>query len=63
MPLSSSASRFAPSTLATLEPSIHSAVREELGFSEPKVLAAAMEVVQAGGGTEDIKGERGGRKT
>ncbi len=55
MPLSSSASRFAPSTLSKLEPSVHAVVKEMLGFSEPKVLQATMDAVQAGGDTEDIK--------
>ncbi len=49
-------SRFAPATLSRLEPSVHAVVKDELGFSEPRVLHAAMEMVQAGGGVEHLKG-------
>ena len=46
--------RFTLSTLNSLEPSIHSIIKEGLGFSEPTLLESSMNVVQQGGGIEEI---------
>ncbi len=54
MPLSSG--RFAPATLAKLEPSVHTAIKESLGFSESTLFEAAIQCVQQGKDQQQIKG-------
>ncbi len=50
-------SRFSPSTLEQLETEVHHVIKDNLGFSEPTLLQAALNCVQQGGGSEDVKSE------
>ena len=47
--------RFTAPTLAALEPHIHSVIKDGLGFSEPTLLQSSVNVIQEGGGVEEIK--------
>ncbi|XP_059094807.1 U4/U6 small nuclear ribonucleoprotein Prp3-like isoform X2 [Tigriopus californicus] len=57
MPQSSTApmGRFAPNTLSQLEPQIHKEIKGVLGFSEPTLLQAALNAIQAGGQEQAIE--------
>ena len=45
------------SHLRELEPSIHSLIKKQLGFSEPTLLKASMNCLQQGGNRDDLEGK------
>jgi len=47
--------RFTSTTLSKIEPCVHGVIKEGLGFAEPTLLQTALNCVQEGGGTEDVK--------
>ena len=46
------------SHLRELEPSIHSLIKKQLGFSEPTLLKASMNCLQQGGNRDDLEGKK-----
>lgn len=49
--------RFTSTTLSQLEPCVHKVIKDGLGFPEPTLLQQAINCVQEGGNTEEVKSE------